>query len=404
MHCSNLEEKVEARLKRHYTLLSVTTPILMMYAAGPLPLVTWLMLFWLLEYVVYCIKLHKGVRCTINVPLLTFFSYSLLISLLHMFFGDFSDVDFTGFLNYHFCLWMALCWGTNWCDYKKGYQWIKVTSIIATVYIYLQSVLFKMTGYVLSGFIPFLQTDYMESADKVLQGVAYRPTSIFAEPAGYGVYIALFILLYINIEKEKSIGLLVFLCFGVALSKSSAGMISIAYVLLMDFLNKNLKRLINKKAIAVALISALGIIAIYQMGYINLVIDHLFEQKNGNIIMAAGLTQRIGSYSIAWKALLDSEQWLLGVGFLKNNFFFLTGNMKLLYFYGVAGTTIFMLLHTWVYNTTNLLGRKILFFAFVLSFFSNTIMGVQPIVYYPLILASNQITMRNSIAKRNTSD
>lgn len=382
---------MEKQLIKHFTLLTVLTPIAMMYTVGSVPLVTWMMLLLQLEFIIFCIGSSSGNKCAVNKPLLFFFGYSLLASLFQMFFKDFTRIDFTAFVNYHFCLCMAMYGGENWFDYKKGYQWIKNISAFATGYIYMQSVLFKISGRVLSGFIPFLHTDYVESAEKVMQGVEYRPTSIFAEPAGYGIYIALFILLYIHIEKKKNIAFLAFLCFGVALSKSSAGMISITYVFLTYFLENNSNRLIKRKTLLFIGVAILGVAMLYQMGYINVVMEHLFEKKNSGITMATGLTQRIGSYGVAWESLESTVQKLFGVGFLKNQFFYLPGSMKLLYFYGMIGTAFFLLLHVWLYNTVSPLGKKIVMFAFVLSFFSNTILGVQPIVFYPLILADNEV-------------
>lgn len=386
------------RLKKHFTLLVVFIPILMMYKVGPLPLVTWMMLFWIVEYLLFCIKVPSGRKCKVTSALLVFFFYSFIVAILQMLKSDAVLIDFNAFLNYHFWLWIAIFWAKDWFDIEKGYIWLKEISIFSTIYIYLQSILYKTAGYVLSGFIPFLQTDYVESAEKVLQGVAYRPTSVFAEPAGYGIFIALFVLLYINVEKNMSVPFLFFLGFGVALSQSSAGLMSIAYVLLTNYFAKIRRGKIRRSYMLFAIAIVVGAFILYQMGYVDLVINHLFDSQNGHIIMAAGLTQRIGDYGAAWESLNDLNQKLFGVGFLKNQFSFLPGSIKLVYFYGVIGTLIFMILHICLYNKVSYLGKKITLFVLALSFFANTILGVQPIIYYPLIIAAGNLERREIYA------
>lgn len=377
---------METRLKKHFTLLSVITPIFIMYKVGPIPVVTLLMAFWVIEYVMFCIINASGGICVINKPLLTFFLYSFVMSLLHILGQNTALVDFNALLNYHFCLLMIVLWGTAWFDGVYGYKWLKRISVFSTIYVYLQSLLYGTTRYVLSGFIPFLETEYMESAEKVMQGVAYRPTSIFAEPAGYGIYIAVFVLLYINMEKRRNNLFLIFLCFGVALSQSSAGLISITYVLITDFMVHIVRRKIKKMYLMFPVALIIGFAALYKMGYVELVVNHLFDRQNGQIVMAAGLTQRIGEYAVAWESLEGVEQILFGVGFLKNQFFYLPGFIKLLYFYGIIGVVAFLFVHILFYKRMSGLGKKIMALAFVLSFFSNTILGVQPIVFYPLII------------------
>lgn len=379
---------MEKRLKKHFTLLTIFTPILMMYTLGALPLVTWVILFIVAEYIiVLCMKFPYSEKCKINAPLLLFFLYSFIVSLFHVLGKGGSEFDVNAFLNYHFCLCVALFLGPTWFDYKDGYLWMKRVSVFSTVYVYLQTFLFKTTQYVLSGFIPFLQTDYMESAEKVRLGVSYRPTSIFSEPAGYGTFIALFILIYINMEKKRSLPFLAFLVFGAALSQSSAGMILIAYVFSMNFLSKVVRGKLEREHLLFLAVAVIGIAILYQMGYVELVINHLFEKQNGHWIMASGLTQRVGSNEIVWNELKKSLQNLMfGVGFCETDSF-LPGLIKLLYFYGLIGTIIFTVLHIILYKYSGVLGKKIIMFVLTLSLFSNGILGVQPIVFYPLIIA-----------------
>lgn len=382
---------MEKQLKEHFTLLTVLTPILMMYRLGPLPLITWLMLFIVSEYIVFCIKCPDMAKCRVHVPLLLFFLYSLVVSLFRLLGKEFVNFDFNAFLNYHFSLCIALIFGSTWFDYKDAYLWIRKVSVFSTIYIYLQSFVYKATGYVLSGFIPFLQTDYMESAEKVRLGVAYRPTSVFAEPAGYGTFIALFILLYIDTEKKQSLPFLAFLIFGIALSQSSAGMILVGYIFLMDFLSKMRSGRLERKYMWFFVMALIGFGILYQMGYIDLVVNHLFDKQNGNIVMASGLTQRVGSNEIVLNELKKSTQSLLfGVGF-RNCDFFLPGLIKFLYFYGLIGTTAFITLNAVLYRDLNTIGRKIIMLILVMSLFSNAILGVQPIIFYPLIFANENV-------------
>ena len=168
-------------------------------------------------------------------------------------------------------------------------------------------------------------------------------------------------------------------------------MILVGYIFLMDFLSKMRSGRLERKYMWFFVMALIGFGILYQMGYIDLVVNHLFDKQNGNIVMASGLTQRVGSNEIVLNELKKSTQSLLfGVGF-RNCDFFLPGLIKFLYFYGLIGTTAFITLNAVLYRDLNTIGRKIIMLILVMSLFSNAILGVQPIIFYPLIFANENV-------------
>lgn len=132
-----MEEKVELNLKKFFTLIVITTPVLMMYKLGSLPMITWMLLLWIVGYILFRLGVRCESTCTVNTMLFVFFVYSFIASILQMIGKNNSDIDFNAFLNYHFCLLVVIFWATDWFEYKFGYIWMKRIAVFSTIYIYI---------------------------------------------------------------------------------------------------------------------------------------------------------------------------------------------------------------------------------------------------------------------------
>lgn len=114
---------------------------------------------------------------------------------------------------------------------------IRLTGILATVYMFVQYAVYTQTKVVLRGFLPFLKLYTEGYASRDYQTLyatdLYRPTAFFLEPAHYARYAILALILFLFRDgpvtgKQISVG--IFLSLGVLISTSSQGYMLLALV------------------------------------------------------------------------------------------------------------------------------------------------------------------------------
>lgn len=157
-------------------------------------------------------------------------------------------------------------------------KYVKNITLLSTLYIFLQYVMYKLGGIVLRGFIPWLplyNEEYALRDYETLYQTMYRPTSLFLEPAHFSRYaiIGLIIILWRSDLNFKDILLGVMVSFGVLLSTSSQGYLLLAVVWLLFALTRATKI----KSDVVKLIIIIGVMCAPVLIYIIFTLPYVQE-------------------------------------------------------------------------------------------------------------------------------
>ncbi|WP_298067379.1 hypothetical protein [uncultured Cetobacterium sp.] len=261
----------------------------------------------------------------------------------------------------------------------KIFQYIKIVSLISTVYIFLQFLFFKMNGVILKGNIVFL--NYSEEG--YFKSIEWgRPTSFFVEPAHYVIYTApIYLILIVN----KKFFLASILGLGLIISTSSTGIFLAIILPGVLFLKKNLK---NKIKFIILIVASV---------YLFYLIDsHLFfktfkkfqfNMLKDNIRISGGV--EIFKY-------LDFSKLLFGIGLNQLSDFakqkgVLISNYSNTFLYTVIsfGITGILIWNIYLYNLYRNLSKKykLIFLILIFIQLSDQIIFNQNLFYLLLIIS-----------------
>lgn len=140
-------------------------------------------------------------------------------------------------IRYFFYLAVIAISSVRMLDLRICKQMVRLVAILGTVYILLQYLLYYLFGYVLRGFLPFLDL-YVEGYavqdyGKVYSTMMYRPTSFFLEPAHFARYAVIGLALYLFDDRHISLKQILgatFVSGGILLSTSAQGYLLMAVV------------------------------------------------------------------------------------------------------------------------------------------------------------------------------
>lgn len=366
-----------------FTFISVTTPILMPYSIWGVSLIQILLFIWIILFLVFGNNIKISIKS--GLFLLILIINTILINICK------KDIDILTLLNYLFFLIASILFSKKYYDIRLGYILYKLISIFSTIYIIAQTFLYYLFGRVLSGYLPFFEIEY-ERNKQIINN--FRPSSIFMEPAGYALFIAMFLLLYLFFKRERNFSFLIFLITGIVLSMSSAGILSVIFIFFLYYL-KNIKSIIKKMTITkVLLLFCLSLLLIFilrKVGYVDFISEHLFDSTSNTL--GSGIMGRIGNFTDIL-SLDNGIDLLFGHGFISYENGYLTGILRYIYYYGIIGIIVYYILLVCTFISKSQLSKVIVTISIVWSFFTNNILGVQPIIYYPLLVCDEN---KNSI-------
>lgn len=270
-------------------------------------------------------------------------------------------------------------------DFNIGKRTLVIISAVATLYLFLQLAL-SFGGIYIEGGIPFLNqwafredlTGYIE--DVIEYGLAYRPRSIFEEPAHYCQYVIVGIVLLLFDQSEsykKSIPCVLLLAFGIVFSMSLLGWLALAIVALFWIIVITKK---NKSFVALTfffLIAPIVLIVLWQTEPVRQVIENKF--LNQDILS----DPRFGGVSV-YEELVEQGRAAVffGNGLVATEVYY-NGIARLLYsfgFVGVFGTSTLAVL--WIYKyRRNVISIVLILLLAILSFGSEIIFGKFILIY-----------------------
>lgn len=201
------------------------------------------------------VNIGKGNNHYEPLILMLSFIFITLVSMLIVGHYSFEEV-FKRALRYSIFSFTVSIVGYYYFDFKYGVRLIFNISILATVYIIIQTITYYVLGIVLPFIIPFLNPvaeEYVNITPLIswYKQFYYRPQSFFTEPAHFSQYV-LIGLTYCLYRKEllgekNRIHTAIFLSIGLVLSTSSIGIIMCAFVWGMYFINYFKNKMTLKK-------------------------------------------------------------------------------------------------------------------------------------------------------------
>ncbi|BCK43657.1 hypothetical protein DAT299_12210 [Streptococcus suis] len=262
--------------------------------------------------------------------------------------------------------------------------YLKITKI-CTYYIFIQAALYYTIRFNLPGYINIMLVaeGYGERLD-VTSFSLFRPTSLFYEPAHFFEYVVIGVIIYLFRYKEtpkNDIFNAIFLAFGIVLSTSGMGILTIAGIFgfwLLQQLSRTKFIRVRKEIFFLTVIGLIAVAFFLQSGFGQSVLSRLFDTGT-NYSALDGRTEiyeRIFSF--------DTGRVLLGSGY---------GNVLEHYFYpswafslwclGIIGSSVIVILYLLAYFQSRVTIAKIIVLVnFMLCFVSTLFMGKNLLLYF----------------------
>lgn len=293
-------------------------------------------------------------------------------------------------------------------DYSKLIIWLKRIANISTVYLIIQSVFFYVFKITLTNLFTFgfikPNYDYYFSYG-ISQADSYRPASFFAEPAFYGYYVMLVLVLVLfNDEglKEKW-RQCVFLTVGLLLSTSSSA-IYLCIVVWIVYLVQSARGWIKILAYMIAgiigavllsLYNTVNWVALSSMGSFGRTISYSI-----NKISNATILSRIGG-SFDYLEHLDNLHRVFGIG-IGNEFSYISSGQDdtsvymnaattLLFWGGIIGAFLFSIMLIYLFRNTRSIPARVLIILYAIGgLYSGIYFSIQGIFYLMIIMYISQ--------------
>lgn len=395
-------EQISMNGKKMFTVFCSVAPVFTMYMIAGLPLVT----VMAAVCVGYLFLLGKARKVKVIYELLIILFMVLCNSAFFVLFPSKTngELSATAILNFVFSIGVVgLFLKSNYLPHL-GYTVLRRVSIFSTIFIIFQQIVFILFRIPISGYIPFLATDYIDVRIKYASLGEFRPCSFFPEPAAYATFISFFLLIYFFQEK-KDYRIIALMVIGLLCSQASTGIALLLIVVAMWLVFE--KHIITYKNVGYIVVAAVGIMigvfVAYKSGVLTKIIEHVVVSNNGRLELNAGALGRIGAIQPYFKKYMTSTtNWLFGNGlcdfYLYSNVdTYIPGFFKMLLSFGIVGITIYLVALISMVSKKNVLSKLLALLMMISSFFMNPLLGMQPYIYFPLILglvADNE-TCRN---------
>lgn len=305
-----------------YSLFVAMMPVFASYASGiPGLNLSDLILIFFTGYA-WLLRLRSKNNFLVSMRLLYVGIFFILVFNLTAYFNPSTPaIDITiRTIRYVFYMFCFLYTSRKLIDTELLRKYVKTVAMLATAFIILQFVLYKLGNYVLPGYIRQLNL-YIEQYseldyDFIYKQQMYRPTSFFLEPAHYARYvvIGLIMVLFNPNSKRKEFFMAIFLSVGVLISTSSQGYLLVFVVWAMYALLyiRNISSIWVKNVVKVILVvSPILFIAILNTPMVK---DTLSRTLSGGVdVETSAIGARLGGFLIVKE--LSAFELLFGHGF-----------------------------------------------------------------------------------------
>ena len=391
------------KLKKFFTILIVSYPVLYIYASPFKALSIADLLLIIIDAFLIFYSIKNGIK-KINKPLLIFIFLSLIqvLFLLLVDYNEYSKIimSTTRILLYVF----SLCFfGESYFDKVLAIKCIKKIAIFASIYLLVQTVFLRLFHIYIPGTIPFMaeydqNLTIFELIMKNNPGYTYRARSIFLEPSHYAIYIALALMIELMKNGKKDFFSIIFLSFSMIVSGSSTAILMIPICFIISIIFNQWK--ITKKRLFQSLIAMVFIVII---GGIYFKTDSFMKFYDRTFISGGATTNRIENYSLVFE---NSDNNFItkffGHGIYKIEEY-IPSVPRIYYYYGLVGFILFLIITIFSLYNTDKLGKSIILILIVLCFASELLFSHFILPYFIFIINSKKGKVNKNEFKQITN-
>ena len=331
-----------------------------------------------------CLLMDKG-RIKIIMPVMSFVVLVFIRAVISLLGNNEFITDSFGTGCRLVVLYMFIMIFLQYADYKVCRKYIDLTAILIVLYEVIQLVC-AVKGIYPSTSLPFL-TPIRNTDDEVLRkalyGFRYRPCGLFGEPGELGGYLVLPLALNLYEEEKKKNWFIKSIIFtiGAIGSLSSTGLIMVLSIWLLYVLKYHY----SEKTIMLIVIGCiLGGVIGFRFGVWSYLSDRTF---GGSGISGLSSSTHFKDIGRIFNESFDISGMLFGVGFIEPNGF-LAGIPRLLYWTGILGLLIYLLLLVHIYNHSRLSNRLLVINWLVLNIGGSYLLGAFSLPYMYFMFAA----------------
>lgn len=365
----------------------VLFPILSIYGIG-VSTINWANIFMLIVFGVIIISPNRlDLKKDISYPIL-FLSFYVLFELVHSIIIDenTTEIVLRTFRYLAYLLFLAF-FTKKYFSFEYGKRVYCYVAIFAICFIVFQTILLKISGIYISGYIPGAPilndgvVDFANNLERYANPKEFlvRPRSIFEEPAHFSqdVLAVLALVLFSDWKDGKKLKWGFFVTFGLLLSMSNTGFL-VGIIVWLNYFFRN-----SKKYIYLFPVVIIVVVAVYYLPITQSIIDRLFDGRS-----AGG---RFNGYSYVFDSELSLSEFLFGHGMINTQKLnvYLAGYARLFWYFGVTGILLFASVFIALYKSGNNQQRELLIIAILLNIGSDAILGPFFFPYYSLIISNN---------------
>lgn len=395
------------KIRNIFTLCLIIFPILMTYET-PIKGIAYgdLILLLLYPFLFYKIISEKRkVKDIVYFPLVILFLYLLVYYLLLAFIDAklFSETSIK-FIHNLFYLFTLSFFVKSFYDIDIGYKVLKVVSIVATFFLFIQIMGVTIFHIYIPGTLPGVPVmrDELELFNETVMGsnMVIRPRSIFNEPAEYATYTSLFLAVELFLSKKEHKSIRNYWCeiivtIGLVVSKSSTGIVCAFFlwcVYLMIRIKKNHSKKELKKMMVLLVLGVICIVIFFKSSAFEYFINKTYSMNNE---WGYGVLGRFENYDKVFSLKdLTVSQIIFGNAMI-NTIYYIPGIPRIFLYFGIIGVLIYSLIYLYIVVNSDSEQKVILLLMLFIAFAGDTIFGVSGMYFYPFII--NKIRGENEI-------
>lgn len=369
----------------YFTIVIVFFPILMGYNIFNINL--GVLLYFIGILVLFVENLITRKKFYVYTPLLFFGLFGLLNEFFVLLIGTRNVMSWGWIQFFVINISLSIFLKSNF-KYQIGKKLIRNIAIISIIYLLIQNIVYIFFHIYLSGMINFVPN--VLSDINFFDG--YRFCSFFVEPSIFGIFNIIVLLLYYKKNcSTKDYMLYLFITIGIFVSKTLTGILLVV-LFWIYVMFKNIKFVFSLKYMIV-IFFLLYLLLFSPVS--NFVSSHIFGIQNDFI--NSSTWNRISSY---FSFSLDLNNSIIGTGYIDNlttySDKFLPGILRLIIYWGLCGFVFVFANWGYQFNILNTNGKLLLLIVIIISFFADSIFGIQSLIFYPWII-SNECEANNDI-------
>lgn len=377
-------------LIKKYSQFIAIMPIIAVYASGVpgINIGELVLIVFLMIGIIQSFKSKKSYNIVSSMHLLSLVFYLIFAALLSVLINnDYSNMAniFIRTTRLSFYLIIVVFVSRKYFDFEIAVSTVKKVSVLGTIFITIQYLLFYGFNYILRGFVSFIPLytlDYGTQNYALRYSQIYRPTSFFLEPAWFSYYaiVGLIIALFSKNELGKrDLSLAIIITIGIVLSTSAQGLFLALLVWFVWTYKIVSNKITLKKIMFFMMMLFIVPILLIQISQIDLVQSTIVRLTNTS--EASAFEARFGGFKIINEIPLSLRIIGLGFGNVPDNTW-LSSAAYMIYGGGFLGfiitTSLFMKSY---FKSTNIISR-LCTIVFYILFFGSAIFNNYMLVFY----------------------